>query len=398
MKAIMGLVLMLGAAALLCFDAGGAAALSGQSLPRTTESDPACPADRVLLGAPDGRPACVTHGTATKLMERGWSDPHHSGSGGHDGREVVTARTGPWTMDAGGERTMSGHIISRLPAPCYLPSSISVEVPSEAAVGRPFDVTITPSFEMTPEQIEDYNDLYDTGFESVRDMWESVCDSERASYYIIAPATYKPSGNGVSYLTQVTVYHHYPPYNYYMYHVDRKFDLGGDPTTIQMTIDEPIIFRVSDIDDRGNQDYFKFDFGVFEVDASTLPAGTLGPPRTIIHTDLNGDRIRLSDSEFASVRGTSAEPGPDDQLIPTTDGAGGSFMRPMRDGETTSLYDVPFWEIVEDPWGSFRNDAGPVATIERRGLGEEYLESFLNAYPEFKSSTRVSGAPVLYEN
>ena len=95
METTTGLVLVLAAAALLCFDAGGAAALSGQSLPPTAASDPACPADRVLLGAPDGRPACVTHGTATKLMERGWSDPHHSGSDGHDGREVVTARTGP---------------------------------------------------------------------------------------------------------------------------------------------------------------------------------------------------------------------------------------------------------------------------------------------------------------
>ena len=294
-------------------------------------------------------------------------------------------------MDGGSERSAS-ELMVRHYTPCYLPSSISVEVPSEAAVGRPFDVTLTPSFEMTPEQIEDYNDLYDTGFESARDMWESACDSERASYYIITPATYKPSGKGVSYVIQHTVSDHYPPYNYYLYHADRKFDLGGDPTTIQMTIDEPIIFRVSDIDDRGNQDYFKFDFGAFKVEAGTHPVGTLGPPRTVIYTYINGDRIRLSDSEFASVRGASAEPGPDDQLIPTTEGAGGSFMRPMRDGETTSLYDFPFWRIAEDPWGFFRHDAGPVAAIERLGLGEEYLENFLNAYPEFKSSTRVSGA------
>lgn len=400
MKAALGLAL-LAATAAACADAE---ASQPEPAPGENRRDIACGDERVLLESRDGRPACVTPDTAQKLLERGWGETARPGSGAaHAQTMTVTARTGSWTMAEGNERVVSEIIDHRPYTPCHLPSSISVEVPVEAAVGVPFDVTITPSFEMTPQQIEDYNDLYGTDFESARDMWESVCDSERASYYIKTPATYRPSGDNVSHVWTKSSKEYYPTFNHYTYHVDRKIEFAASSTTVQMTIDEPVVFRMSDINDRSNQDYFKFDFGYFWVDASTLPIDDLGPPLTFVYTDITGDQVRFSDTKFARVQGSASDPGPDDQLIPRTadqviplsnEVPGTALLRPVQDGET--MYrDFPFWLIAEHPSWRHSHDDGPVATIDHLGLGEEYLAHFLDAYPQYRSSTRVSGASAM---
>lgn len=366
-----------------------------------------------MVESPDGRPAWVTPGSARTLLERGWHETDQSDPGYVPARpsKTLTVQSDPWTVepwgaDLAGEKLST--LISGPYVPCFLPSSISVEVPEEAAMCRPFDVTITPSFEITPQQLQDFNDLYETDFESARDMWESACDSEKASYYIKTPATYRPSGDGVSYVYTIPTQAWYPPYNYYTHHVDRKFQFGGGSTTVQMTIDEPVIFRVSDVDDRGNQDYFKFDFGEFWVVAGTHPIFDLGQPLTSVYTDIKGDRIRLSDSEFVRER-AGTEPGPDDQFVPyptpyreygpgdtiisTQQYGQTALLRPPRDGETQMYRDIPFWSIV---WHSkdFGGDAvHPATVISAWDLGEEYLENFLNEYPEYRAGAPAYSAP-----
>ena len=414
MKAVLGLAVAM--AALACLGAQGALPPPDEHAPGADLHDVPCCGERVLVGSPDGRPACVTPCSARTLLERGWheTDPPGPGHMPATPTKTMTVQSGPWTAkpwgaDLRGAGEKLSTLISGPYVPCILPSSLSVEVPEEAAVGKPFDVTITPSFELTPQQLQDFNDLYETDFESARDMWESACDSDRASYYIYTPATYRPSGDGVSHVYVHTTEAWYPPYNYYVHHVDRKFQFGGGSTTVQMTIDEPVIFRVSDVDDWGNQDYFKFDFGSFWVFAGTHPNYDIGPPSTYVYTDIKCDRIRLSDSEFVRQAGTG-EPGPDDQfvpyptpyreygpgdtIIPEQEYGQTALLRYVReDGYTQTHRDVPFWSIVEYS-KDFGGDAvHPATVISAWDLGEEYLENFLNEYPEYRAGAPAYSAP-----
>jgi len=396
-------------AALACLGAQGAPPLTDEHAPVADLHDVPCCGERVLVGSPDGRPACVTPCSAQTLLERGWHETAPPGHMPATPTKTLTVQSDPWTAEPWGADLGAGNLISGPYVPCILPSSISVEVPEEAAVGRPFDVTITPSFEITPQQLQDFNDLYETDFESARDMWESVCDSEQASYYIKTPATYRPSGDGVSHVSTSTTKTWYPPYNYYTHHVDRKFQFGGGSTTVQMTIDEPVIFRVSDVDDWGNQDYFKFDFGSFWVIAGTTPGSDIGPPLTFVYTDIKCDRIRLSDSEFVREQ-AGTEPGPDDQFVPfptpyreygpgdtitlTQEYGQTALLRYIReDGYAQTHRDVPFWSIVEYS-KDFGGDAvHPVTVISAWDLGAEYLENFLNEYPEYRAGAPAYAAP-----
>ena len=407
MKAVLGLAVAI--ASLACLGAQGALPPTDQHAPEEDPPDVPCCGERVLVGSPDGRPACVTPCSARTLLERGWHEMDRSGHVHAGPGKTLTVQSDPWTVEPWGAGEKLSELISGPYTPCYLPSSLSVEVPEEAAVGRPFDVTITPSFEITPQQLQDYNDLYETDFESARDMWESACDSDKASYYIDTPATYRPSGDGVSHVGKYITQAWYPPYNYYVHHVDRKFQFGGGSTTVQMTIDEPVVFRVSDVDDRGNQDYFKFDFGSFWVVAGTLPNYDIGPPPTLVYTDIECDRIRLSDSEFVRERAGTGEPGPGDQFVPfptpyreygpgdtiilTQQYGQTSLLRPPRDGETQMYRDVPFWSIVEYS-KDFGGDAvHPATVIIAWDLGAEYLENFLNEYPEYRAGAPAYAAP-----
>lgn len=70
-------------------------------------------------------------------------------------------------------------------------------------------------------------------------------------------------------------------------------------------------------------------------------------------------------------------------------------MRPLRDGETQTYIDFPFWHIAAPPPWMYSHDDGPVATIEHLGLGEEYLEDFLNEYPEYRSEQASGSAQPL---
>ena len=176
-----------------------------------------------------------------------------------------------------------------------------------------------------------------------------------------------------------------------------------------MTIGEPVVFRMSDIDDRGNQDYFKFDFGEFWVVAGTHPIFDLGQPLTSVYTDIKCDRIRLSDSEFVRERAGAGEPGPGDQfvpfptpyreygpgdtIIPEQEYGNTSLLRPLRDGETQTYRDIAFWSIIEHSMHFQGNAVHPVTVINAGGLGAEYLENFLNEYPEYRIGAPTHAAP-----
>ena len=203
------------------------------------------------------------------------------------------------------------------PPTCILPSSISVQIPDRVKVGETFDVIATPSFELTQQQLDDYNESYRTEFDNARELWDAVCDVEGwASYDIIHPATYEPSGDNVSYIGDTLRNLYFPPYEIHFTHFgELSFDSG--PASFQMTINEPIIYLASDLNDRENMDYLKYDHGYFKVIAGTTSVHRTVDP-VIIYTTINDGIVTLSELDPNTSRTIVRwnEVDPNDQLIP----------------------------------------------------------------------------------
>ena len=116
---------------------------------------------------------------------------------------------------------------------CILPSSISVQVPDRVQIDETFDVVVTPSFELTQQQIDEYN-KHNPNIDSAKELWDKACTNHDGYYHISHPRHYELSGDGVS-----------PSNNTYPKEEDRSsidhelldglyFD--AEPTTFQMTI------------------------------------------------------------------------------------------------------------------------------------------------------------------
>ena len=203
------------------------------------------------------------------------------------------------------------------PPRCILPSSISVQIPDRVKVGETFDVIATPSFELTQQQLDDYNESYRTEFDNARELWDAVCDVEGWDIYpILYPANYEPSGDDVSYHGNILRNLYFPAYEIHISHLDGlSFDSG--PTSFQMTINEPIIYLASDLNDRENMDYLKYDHGYFKFDAITTSIGRT-VDSVIIYTTINDGIVTLSELDPNTSRTIVRwnEVDPNDQLIP----------------------------------------------------------------------------------
>lgn len=102
MKAVLGLAVAI--AALACLGAQGAPPPTDQHAPEVDPPDTQCSGERVLVGSPDGRPACVTPSTARTLLERGWHEMDRSGPGYMPvtPAKTLTVQSDPWTVEPWG--------------------------------------------------------------------------------------------------------------------------------------------------------------------------------------------------------------------------------------------------------------------------------------------------------
>ena len=231
--------------------------------------------------------------------------------------ETITIQSVPLEIPVPGRPTLQSVFIHAPRSPCVLPSSVSVQVPNNAQVGEPFDVTITPSFELTQQQLDDYNESYiGPEFDNARELWDRFCYDYWRYYSISHPATYELSGDNVSYYGHRMSQNYFPPIEFHSTEV-WELNFNNDPITFQMTIHEPIIYLASDLNDKENMDYLKYDYGRFKIKPATTHVYRTIPPISI-HTTIDNGIITLS--EFKSDRSLTAtkleDLNPDDQVIP----------------------------------------------------------------------------------
>ena len=229
--------------------------------------------------------------------------------------ETITIQSVP--LEIPDRYTIQSNYLHAPRPPCILPSSVSAQVPNNAQVGEPFDVTITPSFELTQQQLDDYNESYvGPEFDNARELWDAICVENWRYYSISHPATYELSGDNVSYYGHRMSQNYFPPYEFHSTEV-RALNFNNDPITFQMTIHEPIIYLASDLNDKENMDYLKYDYGRFKIKPATTHVYRTIPPISI-HTTIDNGIITLS--EFKSDRSLTTtkleDLNPDDQVIP----------------------------------------------------------------------------------
>ena len=176
---------------------------------------------------------------------------------------------------------------------CILPSSISVHVPRTVQIGEVFDVTITPSFELTRYQLDKHNEnrpnISTSGM-----LWDKYCSSLNTYYRISHPTNYELSGDGVSYSkNDINDHHGDVPYEEHISHLD-GLSFDGDSTTFQMTICKDAIYLDSDISDRKTSNPHKIDSGYFSILPNSVSTAMIPVP---IYTSINGDLVTLSGLE-----------------------------------------------------------------------------------------------------
>ena len=303
---------------------------------------------------------------------------------------LVTVQSKPLVLP---DTSMGGiSELSNNPPRCILPSSVSVSVPGEVLVRTSFDVVITPSFDLTEQQLDKYNQLYGnnhTRYDSAEDIWERACTHNR-SYSIIAPANYVPSWKGGSEIDLSHFYligDYYPPYNAYVYTFG-EIDFDAEPTSIRMTINEPTVYTMSDLNDLSNFDYYEYDFGWFSVTPNT--ASGRGVPTYAAH---NSGMITFS--KYEPISGQDSTPlehrHPGDQFIPYKSEHYFTqvwHFNPAGDPRAIS-HDVPFEWIVEELENGPYRGSDPEQFIRQLGLDGDYVEDFFEAHPEYRR--QVSG-------
>ena len=317
-----------------------------------------CRNSMILLESPSGKPACVYANSVEKLEMVGFvlidvimiseSKPTDVSF------ETITIPSSPLVIPD--EDPHEGVIYEPGPHPyCILPSSISVQVPNKVPVGETFDVIITPSFELTPQQLDAHNKYWPDVYSS-EELWNNVCREDLRHYNILHPATYEPSSDNVIRNVKTLNDGFFPPYEIH-YHLFGELNFNDVPITLQMVINEPLIYRVSDLGDRENLDYLKYDFGVFVITASTTSMYRTVPP-VYIYTSIDDGYVTLS--EFESTAETTLNPqdlNPDDHFIPyqdhtpnyimphinpniTTNSMNSDDRQKMQDSDTTVISEV----------------------------------------------------------
>ncbi len=290
-----------------------------------------CSDDKVLMESPRNTPACVNEGSVEKLSDMGFvkvetvSNASDLKSNGMESKTITIQSNSLDTFDnstAGvGELYGAGN-----PIPiCVLPSSISLQVPDRVQIGQTFDVTVTSSFELTQQQLDDYNETYRTEFDNARELWDTFCYiADWEIYSIKSHANYDLSGTDLSYYGKTILEHYYPPFEVYSHNLT-GLTFDGNPTTFQMTINEPVIYLASDIHDRENLDYLKYDSGSFTVHATTLQPYADNAAR--VYTSIDDGIVTLSEFEPSRAQARELEDlEPDEQFVPYVDYANSHIM------------------------------------------------------------------------
>ena len=176
---------------------------------------------------------------------------------------------------------------------CILPSSISVQVPDRVQIGEIFNVTVTPSFELTHQQIDEYN-RYRTSVNDARTIWDNVCRDRDGHYRVTHPVNYEPSGDNISYSENHIKFYSDTRYEIHTSKL-KGLNFDGESTTFQMSICKDPVYLASNSNDRKNSDHLKHDFGYFYIDSNSknvalTPVG--------IYTSIDGDSVILSGNEF----------------------------------------------------------------------------------------------------
>ena len=279
---------------------------------------------------------------------------------------------------------------------CILPVSTSVQVPDTVQIGDIFDVIVTPSFELTQQQLDDYNKSSRTEFDNTRELWDAVCHDYWRYYTLTYPATYEPSGDNVSYYGHNINDQYFPPYEIHVSKV-QGLSFDGNSTTFQMTINEPITYLTSDLEDDENLDYLKHDYGAFVIQPTTtaVTLDTLNP--IPIYTSIDNGLVTLS--EFESGR-SQTEPNLEDlnSNIPLEPfySPHNNYVLPHNLASTTTDDDGPksaSMEWIADLLETYPDNYYTAETlIEELGLPDTFLEKFLEAYPQYNTRTQSSNS------
>lgn len=197
---------------------------------------------------------------------------------------------------------------------CIFPTTISVTVPNQVRVGEFFNVTITPSFELTDKEFDEFNKHYLTRavfdddlptkyYFDIQEIKDLYCDFS-AGYHVFAPFSYELSGENVTFSDVYYTYYTIDPgffsvFNRYSYHVDTLME-HNKSVTFQMKIYDSIKIEWERCNPPEN--YLLYDYGVFSIRLSHIvdPQSFLYSRGNIvgdvlIYTSIDGDVVSLSD-------------------------------------------------------------------------------------------------------
>ena len=278
---------------------------------------------------------------------------------------------------------------------CPLPSAISVQVPNKAEVGEPFDVVIIPSYELTQGEMDEFNRYHRTDLDDVEDIWEEYCYSK--SFYLGLPYNYEPFGENVTSNVSSSIDSgYYPPYKTYGHSIDLASNLDTPSITFQITVSEPVIYTRADLYDRNNTDYYKYDFGRLHIESTD---NLFDRHSVSIYTSISGKDVILSEYEPVRSRSDTGEtPNLNEQFVPFKivdrggitvlhiDNTTASEARSDAPENATSS-DVPFEWIAESLETGPYAGSDPEEFIKRFGLDDDYVRRFLEAYPQYRTTT-----------
>ena len=175
---------------------------------------------------------------------------------------------------------------------CILPSSISAQMPNKVQIGEIFNVTVTPSFELTQQQIDEYN-INRSNVNDARTIWDNVCIYRDGYYRIAHPANYESSGDDISYSKNFIQKYKSSKHELHFNKL-KGLNFDADSTTFQMTICKDPVYLASNSEDRENSDHLKIDSGYFYIASNHR---TLGLTPLYIYTSIDGDSVILSEYE-----------------------------------------------------------------------------------------------------
>ena len=187
---------------------------------------------------------------------------------------------------------------------CILPSSISVQVPDRVQIDETFDVVVTPSFELTQQQIDEYN-KHNPNIDSAKELWDKACTNHDGYYHISHLRHYELSGDGVSPSNNT-----YPKEDRFLNHTHSSRLLDGlhfdaEPTTFQMTIHrEPPQSTATFYDCRLHPmispDYFSIDPSKYDdhIDPVYIHASSDATPCGSDYVILSEDELGITFSDY----------------------------------------------------------------------------------------------------